>query len=753
MKKVFITLCLSICLISCNFSNQKKSGSHDRNMVTILDSVRHANETNENPYASGAKLSYIDSSMKANVSDNSHLIEMQFYKATALLEAGDEKQALEIMNQMLLNFKPPTIQLYQQLFRQYAITGLRLGERQNCITGHSTASCIMPIIGTGMHHIAEGSNEAIKAYTALLTLDSSDLESRWLINIAYMTLGEYPSKVPPQWLIPDLDKDLAEHPVKAFKDIAPQLRLDTKNRAGGMIVEDFNNDGLMDIVSSDMNPGAPMHFFSNNGNGSFTDISDASGISKVKGGLNIVQTDYNNDGFKDILVLRGAWLRKFGKQPNSLLRNNGNNTFTDVTLEAGLFSMHPTQTAVWRDFNNDGWLDLFIGNETSDSTDPQSCELFMSNRKGGFTNVAEQAGCNIVGFVKGVTSADYNNDGLMDIFISTCSGNRLLLKNEGVKNGVPHFEDVSGIAGIQQDGLNSFPDWFFDYDNDGWPDIFVCGYQPSRDKTMAYTVAEDALHRENNSAGKIYLYHNNHDGTFTNVAAQTDLAHAVFAMGSNFGDIDYDGYLDMYLGTGNPEFSSVAPNRLFRNIDGKKFEDVTVSARVGNLQKGHGVAFSDIDNDGDQDIFLVSGGAYDGDAYYNSVYLNPGQNNNHWIYIDVVGTKCNRSAIGSRIKIKFTEKGVQRIVYRDVNSGGSFGSSPLRREIGIGQSDMIDELTITWAGNNTVQTFKNIHCNQCIKITEGKDAIDLVTLKKLNMEAIADSILSCAPVSKQVVRN
>ena len=504
----------------------------------------------------------------------------------------------------------------------------------------------------------------------------------------------------------------------------------------------------MDVISSDWDPGAPMHYFKNNGDGSFSDMSAISGLGDCKGGLNIVQADYNNDGFVDILVLRGGWLQgKLGKQPNSLLRNNGDDTFTDVTLESGLFSLHPTQTAVWRDFNNDGWLDLFIGNETTQPDDPNPCELFISNQHGGFTDIASQAGCNILGFVKGVASADYNNDGLMDIFISTSDGRRMLLKNTGISNAMPHFEDVTHAAGLDKEYVKTFPTWFWDYDNDGWPDIFVCGYQYAG--SIAYTAAAEALKKPDGRAGRMYLYHNNHDGTFTDVSIAAGLGSSVFAMGSNFGDIDNDGYLDMYLGTGNPEYSSVTPNKLFKNIDGKKFVDVTVSARVGNLQKGHGVAFSDIDNDGDQDIFLETGGAYNGDAYYNSLYLNPGQNNNHWIYIDFRGRSSNRSAIGSRIKIDFKENGLPRTVYRDVNSGGSFGSSPLRREIGIGQSDMIDAITVTWAGTNTTQTFKNIQPNQCIKITQGKDAIEKVQLRTLELEKISNAVFPCAPISQK----
>ncbi len=153
--------------------------------------------------------------------------------------------------------------------------------------------------------------------------------------------------------------------------MAGALKLSTsRNMSGGVIIDDFNNDGYLDIVTSCWGLEESMHYYRNNGDGTFTDLSKESGLSEIKGGLNIIQADYNNDGFTDILVLRGAWLKELGRQPSTLLRNNGNGTFTDVTVEAGLLSLHPTQTAVWGDFNNDGWLDLFIGNETTDADHP-----------------------------------------------------------------------------------------------------------------------------------------------------------------------------------------------------------------------------------------------------------------------------------------------------------------------------------------------------------------------------------------------
>jgi hypothetical protein len=250
-------------------------------------------------------------------------------------------------------------------------------------------------------------------------------------------------------------------------------------------------------------------------------------------------------------------------------------------------------------------------------------------------------------------------------------------------------------------------------------------------KSLGYFAAAEGLGKPVSKAGNVFLYRNNHDGTFTDVTNEAGLDKVVFSMGANFGDIDNDGYPDMYFGTGNPDFRSLVPNKLFKNIGGKRFADVTTSSRTGNLQKGHGVAFADLRNTGIQDIFIEMGGAFKGDSYTSSLYVNPGQSNNNWISLKLEGVKANRAAIGSHIKVTFTENGAKRSVYKDVNSGGSFGSSPLRQEIGIGQAKSIDDIEIKWAGSQTVQHFKNVSPNQFLHITEGNDNAEVIHLKKL----------------------
>lgn len=163
--------------------------------------------------------------------------------------------------------------------------------------------------------------------------------------------------------------------------------------------------------------------------------------------------------------------------------------------------------------------------------------------------------------------------------------------------------------------------------------------------------------------------------------------------------------------------------------------DVTAPARVGHLQKGHAISFADVDNDGDQDIYIELGGAYKGDAFHNAFYVNPGQDDrNKWIVPDLAGTKANRSAIGSRIKVTFMEDGKRRSVYRDVNSGGSFGASPLRKEIGIGRAEIIDEIEIQWHPGGK-QIFRNVRPNQFLRITQGVDTIENVPTRMLRFNA------------------
>ncbi len=579
------------------------------------------------------------------------------------------------------------------LEEKIGIANLRLGEVENCLHHRNAKSCIFPISPEARHQLTAGSQASIESFLGILRRDPSDLAIRWLLNVAYMTLGQYPEKVPKEYVIPPSAFE-SSHSVRRFVDVAQKVGLDTDNSAGGTIVEDFDGDGLLDVVVSSQNSCVPLRFFHNNGDNTFSDRTEAARLLDQLGGLNIVSTDYNNDGRPDIFVLRGGWEFKMRK---SLLRNNGDGTFSDVTREAGLASpATASQTAAWADFDQDGYLDVYIGNEFSPS------QLFRNKGDGTFEDVALKAGVARTAFTKGVAWGDYDNDGYPDLYVSNFGEPNYLYHNN--RDGT--FTDVAVKLGVDKP-LYSFPVWFMDYDNDGWEDLFVSGYVQSLGD-----VARGYLGQE--LKGETFRVYKNDKGTFTDVTGKVGLLRNAMTMGCNFGDLDNDGYLDFYLGTGAPSYGALVPNLLFWNDQGRAFVDVTYSAGVGHLQKGHGIAFADMDNDGDQDIFLHSGGAVPGDSYANSLFVNQG-NRNRWIDIRLVGEKTNRAAIGGRLKVVLPDG---RQIHRVVNTGTSFGGSSLQQHIGLGQVDRIQTLEIYWPTSRSTQTFHDVKPGQAIVIQE-----------------------------------
>ena len=297
------------------------------------------------------------------------------YKSTLgqeQLNAGYNEAAIETFKSILdiLEKNPNLHSVNQELaVKDYlAISYMRLGEQENCIENHNVDRCLLPISAKGIHTKEQGSRQAIEVYKEILALDPNDRNAIWLMNVAYMTLGEYPDQVPAQWRIPEEALN-AEYDIKKFPERAVHLGLNVEGLSGGVAMEDFNNDGLLDIMASSWGLSDQITLFINKGDGSFSDETEAAGLTGIVGGLNLVHADYDNDGYADVLVLRGAWLGE--GHPNSLLRNRGDGTFEDATDAAGILSFHPTQTAAWGDFNNDGHLDLFIGNETNRQSGPK----------------------------------------------------------------------------------------------------------------------------------------------------------------------------------------------------------------------------------------------------------------------------------------------------------------------------------------------------------------------------------------------
>jgi hypothetical protein len=690
-----------------------------------------------NPFRNSEQLPLLHAAL-ANAPDAQQKLQIRMRLAWQLLDSGEPEGALkqyEIIRQAMVDANVPVEERREPEWLTFqAVCYLRMGELENCNANHNADSCMFPIHGKGVHALERGSRGAIEVLTELLGKYPGDLRARWLLNIAYMTLGEYPDRVPAEWLL-DPKLFASEYDIHAFPDIAGSVGLDLEGLAGGAVLEDFDNDGFLDLMVSSWSVNGQIRLFRNNGDGTFTERTEEAGLMGLTGGLNMIHCDYNNDGFMDVLVLRGAWLGTEGRYPCSLLRNNGDFTFTDVTQEAGLLRFHPTQTAVWFDYNNDGWLDLFIANE-SKGDDRNPCELFRNNGDGTFTECAADHGVNLVGFFKGVVSADYNNDGRPDLFLSRLDGQKILLRNDGPA-GVDRsahapwrFTDVADAAGVTEPPA-TFTCWFWDYNNDGWPDILVTGYVIGD----VGDIAADYLHLPY-SGQRAKLYRNNGDGTFADVTKECGLDKLLLAMGGNFGDLDNDGWLDFYVGTGNPDLSVLIPNRMFRNDAGRRFQDVTTSGGFGQLQKGHAVAFGDINNSGTQDIYSVVGGAVEGDRAHNQLFQNPGHGNN-WLKLKLEGVKTNRAAIGARIKVVVQSEEGERSIHRTVGSGGSFGSSTMRQEIGVGKAGIVKRVEVFWPVSGATQVVTGLEINTCYHVREGDASASRVTLKSFKWPASA----------------
>ena len=700
-------------------------------MVTLLAEIAEKTISSSNEFFGRSEFRALAAELEGLPSNGEigRRLQLNFLLGWHYLRLGEVDAAVEhyLVAHRLLNRVKHRVSAEQASKTAFdtGIAFMRLGEVQNRAVMHNADYCLLPIRESGVHQLQDGSRNATRYFTEVLenpaALPADKLKARWLLNIVYMTLGEYPDGVPEAYRI-DPAVFESDEAFPRFTEIATTLGLGETSSAGGAIAEDFDGDGLLDVMVSSWNPTVNLRYFHNDGNGSFSDRTTEAGLEGLLGGLNLNHADYDNDGDADVFVMRGAWLDKDGQQPNSLIRNNGDGTFTDVTFEAGLGRVHyPTQAAGWADYDNDGDLDLYIGNESDDRLKAPS-QLFQNNGDGTFTDVARQAGVKNDLFAKGIAWGDYDGDRFPDLYVSNMgSANRLYHNN---RDGT--FTDVAGELGVTRPTM-SFPPWFWDFDNDGVLDLYVSTYSIQDVSAIAGGFLgmgmgpREELNR---------LYRGDGDGGFEEVSTQQNLDQLTLVMGSNYGDLDNDGFPDFYLGTGYMYYEALMPNVMYRNRGGSGFSDVSTSGGFGHLQKGHGAVFADLDNDGDQDVFMEMGGAFPGDAFANALFENPGFGN-HWIKLKLVGVESNRAGVGARIRLEITEDGATRTIFKYVNTGGSFGSNPLRREIGLGRASKIEVLEVFWPTTGKTQRFENVAVDQLLEITEGQASYRQLPLKSI----------------------
>lgn len=608
--------------------------------------------------------------------------------------------AYEMIGSLPANYSNELNTFIQELYLEYAATYMKFAQKQSCLSLSSTDEAKYPYIHENGALNIEHLQKADILLDEILQKNPTNKVAKLFKQVVHVNIARKPSLL-----------TLANSELKPFKDIAPQLGLNTFNKAGSAIIEDFNNDGHLDIFTSSEG----IHLFLNSGNGTFKEITESAGLAALEGGLNALQADFDNDGYTDILLLRGGWRGYKGKVSNALFHNNGDNTFTDVTKKSGLDQKQfPSLTAAWADYDNDGDLDLYIGNQTTiigndfifhrfgrvenaTSYEIYPSQLFNNNGNGTFNEVSKKAGVSNNENAVGVSWGDYNNDGYVDLYVSNMDAANKLYKNNG--NGT--FTDVAEMLVVTNPRF-SFSTWFWDYNNDGNLDLFVSDREDHHND-LKYNV----------------IYLNDGNGNFKDVSEELGFISPIGPMGANFEDINNDGWKDIYLGNGHMFNYALAPNAMFLNESGDTFRDISKSVGVDFIERGHGVAFGDIDNDGDQDIFHQLGGAFDNDAYCDVLLENSGTKNS-WITIKLTGTTSNTSAIGAKIKLVVENSGINRVIYSYVNTGGSFGGNSLQQEIGLGKTQKIETLEILWPGSHSMQIFKSVDINQKIEITEGE---------------------------------
>ena len=550
----------------------------------------------------------------------------------------------------------------------------------------------------GVLHLRRGNHvAAISNLSGALQIKPRDPEALWNLWTAFSKVGGYPEDLEDELKIKVLQPQIPNPPVK-LTNIAAELGVDKVDGGRGSAWGDYDNDGDLDIFA--VGAYVPHALYRNNGDGTFTNVATQAGVADPRGGWGSLFADYDNDGDLDLYVTRGGWS---GAAENTLYRNNGDSTFADVTKEAGVQDPQSSFCATFGDYDNDGYLDLYIADGVIG--DGGANVLYHNNGDGTFTNMALQAGVANRGRSLGVVFGDYDKDGHLDLHLVNFGQSNVLYHN----NGDGTFTDVTESTGMKLPITDPFVTFFFDYDNDSDLDIFI-----SNSGSFHAFIACQITGQAPQNSDRQVLYRNNGDGTFTDVTREAGLYKSFGAMGANFGDVDNDGYLDIYLATGAPQMGRLESDALLRNNGDGTFSDMTHLVGVGNIGKGHGVTFGDYDDDGDLDIYVPVGGAFVGDQWPNLFYRNQG-NANQWLVIKTVGVKSNRDGIGAKVTV--TAGNLK--LYAEVSGGCGFGSTnSLPVEFGLGNHAKAEQVKIEWPSGH-VDTLLNLNANQIIVTTEG----------------------------------
>jgi len=532
----------------------------------------------------------------------------------------------------------------------------------------------------------------------------TDIRYRWMLRVLTILSGRPEKSIPSDLRI--TMPPSAASPFR-FQDVTDEAGVGRLALGRGAAWGDFDNDGRDDILVGAER--APFRLLHNLGNGKFEDVAPQLGLVDPVGlGCYAAQfIDYENDGYQDIFLASNGW---GGGGRLFLFHNDSARRFTDVTASAGLGAPVNAFGASWADYDNDGLVDLAVATGIVDPPDGDRLRLFHNEGNGKFREVGREAGLSQVANWISVCWGDYDGDGRQDLLATSFNKGCFLFRNMG--NG--RFEDVSEPAGVRN-SHHTYTAEFFDYDNDGRLDLFVSTYPNGDFKGMIHDEISGARVPPEQ---RQLLFHNNGDGSFTNVTEPAGITGWYGAMSSQVADIDNDGYPEIFLGTGNPALDWTEPKVLFHN-DGKgHFTDIASSAGLIHYGMLHGIVFSDFDNSGNLSLFGSFGGFYWGTRETSRLYRNPGCGNQA-LEVRLVGTHSNRDAIGARVTAVVNG----RRIFHWVNGGDGFGTLNSRIvHIGLARATQVDLLEIDWP-RGFHQSFQNVRAGQRIAIVEGQNTI------------------------------
>ncbi|MFQ5526206.1 MAG: FG-GAP-like repeat-containing protein [Thermoanaerobaculia bacterium] len=525
---------------------------------------------------------------------------------------------------------------------------------------------------------------------------------------AYEALGGFPDDLPEKYRFDwRAENPGSPAPALEFEDIAPRLEINKYAGAGPCGWADYNGDGRWDLLTCGCDTFCTLYRAEGDG---FVDATAEAELAGLEPGFGAAWADYDNDGDPDLYLSRNGWN---GTAANSLLRNDGDGTFTEVAQAAGVADGGSGFHSTWLDYDRDGWLDLVVSNGVY--LDGSTNQLYRNQGDGTFRNVTAAAGLAEpapFGTI-GVAVGDYDDDGWPDIFYHGRMQPNRLYRNG--RDGT--FTDVATQAGVAGSGRqNGYIALMADLDSDGDLDIFTGSLADWDEVVAGYRNGAAAA----DSKDIPRLYRNNGDGTFRDDSVASGLGYPLGIMAGAVADLDNDGYLDIYLGTGNPDLRRLEPNIFYHNRHGRTFEDLTRFTGLGALGKGHGITFVDWDEDGDLEMFAELGGFYRGDLSHSAFFLNRAGNRNSWLSIRLIQRERNRDAIGARVTLI---AGDWRQT-QEVTAGRGFSSTdPPVLHFGLGDRTRIERMEIRWP-DGTTESRLGVDANQRIEIARGSSEPD-----------------------------